>query len=450
MLVGFFLSFAALTGKASAPVLPYTLQDSRETEFKLPNGLKVYLLPYPGASLTAVTLAVRAGVVDESPETNGFLHLLEHCLLFRQSHLTRDDRLFSTINQLGLYYNAYTQQDLMLFVICLPTEHLYKGLELLKEVVYYFNLNEEELEKEKTVLLKELAEISRQPEKVGPSGVYALSFPGTGYALPVYGSAEVIKQVSLTDLRDWHQKYFRVNNSALAVVGNFQSEELKANLDIIFSDLKPGSEAISRSAIQIKFPASSPLIELRMKVSDTYVMAGLMAPEYNNPDRVPMEMLAEIAGQGLNPLIYRAFAGQPDLISSARFHYLIHEQAGLIFMSITTEEKKVPAVKRKLQNFLPRLAEMNYSRNDYLPGEQLLVFNFLRGGKNRIHWMSEKMIESPLILSMSLARHLLLRDEKRSENYLEAINKLDSSDLRKIARKYLAKPKPVWVVIRPE
>jgi len=125
------------------------------------------------------------------------------------------------------------------------------------------------------------------------------------------------------------------------VVGDFEPEKLKENLKLIFSDLKGGGGQVRRPGLSLKFPASGTTVELRMRVSDTYLLAGLPAPEYNHPDRLPMDLLAELAGQGLSPLLYQAFSGQPDLISSARFHYFSHEQTGLVFISVTSSEDRV-------------------------------------------------------------------------------------------------------------
>ncbi|MGQ9801022.1 MAG: M16 family metallopeptidase [Candidatus Saccharicenans sp.] len=427
------------------------MQDSQSSsEFSLENGLKIYLLPYSRSPLATLVLAVRAGVVEETPRTNGFSHLLEHCLLFRQSHLNQEDRLFRTIKKYGLYYNAHTEQDLMFFELSLLSEHLGKGLELLKEVVFSFNLTEEALEKEKIVLLKELAETARQPEKVGLARIYELAFPGLGYGLPVYGQEAVIRQASLAELKDWHQRHFRPNRAALVVVGQFDRSRLQDEIKSLFSELQPGPEPVRPSTPSGSSLESGAMVEIKMKVSDTYLLAGLLAPEYNHPDRLPMDMLSEIVGQGLNPLIYQAFAGQADLITSARFHYLSYEQAGLLFISITTGADKVSTTRRLLQKFLPQLSEINYSQKDYLPGQQWLVFDFLQGGKSRFEWLAEKMMESPLLLGLSLGKHLLLGEPGRPQNYLEAIKTLDSSDLRKVARKYLARARAVWVVIKPE
>ncbi len=421
-----------------------------EIEFSLDNGLKAYLLPYSRPRLTAIVLAVRVGVSDETPETNGFLHLLEHCLLFRQSHLEVGDNLYRFIKKYGMYYNAHTEPDLMFFEICLPPEHLTVGLDLLKKVVYEFNLTEEALDKEKEVLLKELSDIRRQPEKVGLSKIYGLAFQNSGYALPVYGDEQVIKRVKLNDLKNWHQKYFTPNNSALAVVGNFDQNQIKDDIRNIFSDLKPGQPMARPTASDFQPLNSSQQVEIKMEVAETYLMAGLIGPDYNHPDRIAMDVLSEILSGGVYPLLYIAFSSQPNLISSARLHYLTHAQTGLIVITITTGEKNARTTKRLLQKFFSLLPEINYSRDEYLSRTEIGAFDFLLGSQNRFQWSSQKMMEDPLVVAMALGKHLLLGDESQQKNYLEAISSLSPTELRKVARKYFVGGEPIWVVIKPE
>ncbi len=417
-------------------------------EFCLENGLKVYLLPYSWPRLTTVVLGIKVGAADETPDTSGHLHLLEHCLLFRQSHLMEKQRLYRTIKEFGLYYNAHTEQDLMLFEICLPAEYLLSGLHLLKQVAFSFNITEEGLEKEKKVILKELQDIQRDPLRVGLAKAYELVFPNTGYALPVYGQPEVIRKANLSQLQTWHQKYFNPNNSALVVIGNFSPEDLEEDLKQMFSDLKAGATKVNRIALNRQSLNSGQLVELRMKVADTYLVAALAGPEYNHPDRIGLDLLSEMLGYGLYPLLYSAFASQTDLVSSINLHYLTHDRAGLIFIILTTRVDKVQTVRRLLQNFFSQLATFNYSREDYFPQEGLIL-DFLQGGKSRLRWTSEKMMENPLLLARALAKHLLLATERQKTDYLQTLDSLNSSDMRKIARKYLSRGQVAWVVIKP-
>lgn len=433
------------------PLINYPQKEDRflETIFSLDNGLKVYFLPDYNTTLSAVVLAVKAGVAEETPETNGYLHLLEHCLLFRQNHLTRDNYLLQLIKENGLYYNAHTEQDLMFFEICLPVKNLEIALNLLRKVVFDFDLTEEGLEKEKKIVLQELKEIERNPQKIGLAKIYEMALSESGYGLPVFGQEQVIRDATLTRLRDFHARLFSPQNSALVIVGSFDSSRLREEVEKYFSDLKPGNILTTRTASPTKLLTSSSQVELTMKIAECYLLAGLVGPGYNHPDQIGLDLLVAILGRGLNPLLFSAFAGYPDLVSSASVHYLCHERAGLIFFSFNTKEDKVTTVRRLVQNFFLRLSEINYSPEDYLPGE-IFTIDFLQAGKNQVRWLSEKALEQPLDLAMAMAKHLLLADKLQAGNYLDSIVSYKSSDLRKIARQYFSKGKPVWVVIKPE
>ncbi|HEK85632.1 MAG: M16 family metallopeptidase [Candidatus Saccharicenans sp.] len=414
------------------------------------NGLKVYLLsgyPYP---LTTVVLAVKAGIEAENSETNGWRHLLEHCLLFRQSRLIEKNQLFSTIKKTGLYYNAHTDQDLMTFEFCLPKEYLEEALGRLKEIVFNFDFTEEALENEKKIISLEIKEIERNPEKLGLSLIYKLIFGDSNYGLPVYGQEKVIQQATLKDLEKIHQQYFWPNNSALVVIGDFSLEKIKPVITSLYSDLSPGQIQTVAPFPSPKLSNQDSLLELTMKIPETYLLAGLPGPPYNLPEAINLELLIEILGGGMNPLLYGALAGYPDLVTSMRLHYLSHERAGLIYLSAITTEKNISTLKRLLQSFFASLPEINYSPEDYPPGQQYLIMDFLQGGKNRIKWLSEKLTENPIALGMALSKHLLLAAESGQQNYLKQVESLNSSDLRKVARRYFKQARPVWVIIKPE
>lgn len=397
-----------------------------------------------------MVLAVRAGAAKETSETNGYFHLLEHCLLFRQNNLVKDNFLMKTVNEHGMYYNAQTEQDLMFFEICLPGQFLDRALGLLKDVVFNFDITEEALQKEKNVILRELEEIERDPQKVGLAKVYELVFPESGYGLPPFGNKDVIREASLKNLREIYSEYFSPENSALVIVGNFDPGKVRQTISQYFSMPRAESSKVNKIQSDARPLSSSRQIELTMNVSDAYLMAGLAGPSYNQTEQYGIDVLVEILGRGLNPLLYAAFAGYPDLVYSARINCLTHAGCGLIFVSAVTRESRMQTARRLLQNFFLKLSEINYSPQDFLPGQQMRAIDFLSGGKNRITWLFGKYSENPINLAIGLAKHLLLADENKNKNYLTTIASLTSSDLRKISYHFFNKRKPVWVVIKPE
>jgi predicted Zn-dependent peptidase len=94
--------------------------------------------------------------------------------------------------------------------------------------------------------------------------------------------------------------------------------------------------------------------------------------------------------------------------------------------------------------------EENFSPQDVFGEEQLYAFDFLGGAKNRILFAAQQAREKGLSLATSLARFMLLSDGKEGRNYLESIEKVNTTDLRKAAAKYLSRGDFVVVAVSPK
>ena len=437
-----------------AAVQEETQTQSPEINFRLENGLQVYFLPTSRYVLGSVVLGLKAGSNFEAEESNGLAHLLEHCLLFRQNYPSGESR-WQKFNQLGLYLNAHTELETMLFETCFPPELLEPALNLLGQVVFDFQLSEKDLEKEKQVVLKELRGIARDPQKTGLAAIYSLAFPSTSYGRPVFGQEAVIKSLPLSSLHNYHHRLFQADNASLVIIGPFEAENIKKMVSSIFSSLPRNSAneikgIYTQPTEKISLLKESRQAELTMDITETYLMAGLLAPAYNDPEQPLMDVLVEILGYGINPLLYSAFSGRPDLVTSLKINYLLQAKAGLLVITVVTTKEKVFLVKRLLQDLFNHLSEFNYSSEDYPPGQQTGIIDFLTGAQNRIRLLAEASQENPLNLAMSLSRHLLLASDLNRIDYLQTVEKIRSSDLRKLAHRYFGQGKPVWVIINPE
>lgn len=459
LLVFILLKFFCLTSRTAVWRSPLDFQiepgsQTSELNFRLENGLRVYFLPTSRYQLTSVVLAVNAGSSLEPEGLNGLAHLLEHCLLFRQVS-SGGELLWPKFRELGLYLNAHTELEAMFFEINLPPDLLPEALSLLSELVLDFRISEEELEKEKQVVLKEIKSLARDPQRVGLAAVYSLAFPDSSYGRPVFGLEEDLKQVTPGQLKDFHARYFRPSNASLVIIGPYEAGKIKDMVRSNFS-IWPDSNSFESTSLppnspaKINFNKESRQVELQMSLTETYLMAGFLAPGYSDQEQPLLDVLVEILGYGVNPLLYSAFYGHPELVSSTKINYFMHRQAGLLVITITTKKEKVSQVKRLLQEFFARLPEYQFSPSDYLPGQQVFIIDFLQGAKNRIRLLAEKALENPLNLAMALSRHLLFSPEFTSKNYLQTVEKIKSSGLRKLAYRYFGQGKPVWVVINPE
>lgn len=416
---------------------------------KLDNGIQIFLYERHTLPLINLVIAVNVGSKDETEETNGLVHILEHYILFRGTELRSGSEISQDIRRHGAYFNAHTDRDLALFEMSLPSEHLDFALRNQKEVLFHLKLVQEELEKEKRVILEELSQIEDDPIKYATGLAFQNLFSNHPYQKPITGRREIIEAASVEQIESFYQKYFDPSNCALALVGDFRIEEAEKKVRDIFGPLK------SQGFTPVKFERIPELertieIEKEMDVNQVYLIIGMTGPDYNNPDQYAMDLLTQILGRGVNPMLNLPLRGRRELVHSATMTYHTLKYGGAVFIYLTCEKNLRKAAINTTKQFLKRTQSENYSKDDYMGEKQFYSFDYLESSKNQLKFAYHQSQERGLNLATSLARYMLLNEEEDKGRFLDNIEKISSSDLRKAARKYLSRGKHVIVSISPK
>ena len=430
--------------------IPIYSQEKENTKyFELENGLKVFLYNKKTLPLINFVFAFDLGTKDESEETNGLVHILEHCILFRGTEFHSGDKISKNIRKHGAYFNAYTGRDLSIFELNLPSEYADFALNNQKEILFNLKLTQKELDEEKEVILEEISQIEDDPIKYETSLVYQNLFKNHAYQKPVYGKREVIKSATVEQVEKFYKSYFSPSNCALAVVGDFQMEKMEKNIKEVFGNLKKG-EIPLRKFEKASLPKKIIEIKKEMDVSTGYLTIGMLAPDFNHEEQYAIDLLTEILGRGINPMLNHPLIERRIFVNSITMHYGAHKYGGIVFINLTLNPRRINAAKRQIIQFLKKSRSLNYSKKDYHGEFQLYAIDYLESAKNKIKFNTHKSQEIGLVIAESLAKFMLMNEDPNRGNFLENINKITSSDLRKAAGKYLSKNAYVIVSIVPK
>jgi hypothetical protein len=162
-----------------------------------------------------------------------------------------------------------------------------------------------------------------------------------------------------------------------------------------------------------------------------------------------MNVLAEVLGRGVNPLLPAQLQRERNSVQTVSMAYLALRFGGAAVVSIKMDLRDMPAIYRAAVGYLKQAHNEAYSKKDFTGEAEMYAFDYLESAKNQIRFAVGRAEESGLQLASSLARHLLLNTRDRTGRYLDEIGKIDSSDLRKAAAKYLGKGEYAAVSIVP-
>ena len=162
----------------------------------LPNGLPLYRVDLPGTRAVTVLVAFEAGARTERADENGMAHFLEH-LVFKGGQKYDDYRKVNeTAERMGAVLNAYTSHDLVAFHITCRAEVVGEAIDLLTDFVGRPKVDQAELDRERGVVIQEIARANDQPSVVAEHLIDRAAFGDHPLGRPVLGPEDHLRTFS--------------------------------------------------------------------------------------------------------------------------------------------------------------------------------------------------------------------------------------------------------------
>jgi predicted Zn-dependent peptidase len=184
------------------------------------NGLPITRIELPGTRAVTVLVAFDAGARTERPEENGMAHFLEH-LVFKGGEVYDDYRKVNeTAEHLGAVLNAYTSHDLVAFHITCRAEVVGDAIDLLTDFVGRPKIDAEELDRERGVVIQEIARAHDQPSVLAEHLIDQAAFGDHPLGRPVLGPEEHLRTFSRDAIVAFRERQWAGARGGAFLVGN--------------------------------------------------------------------------------------------------------------------------------------------------------------------------------------------------------------------------------------
>src|SRR4051794_36778319 len=207
----------------SAPCGRYAAPMAKIHSSTLPNGLPLYRVDLPGTRAVTVLVAFEAGARTERPEENGMAHFLEH-LVFKGGAKYDDYRKVNeTAERMGAVLNAYTSHDLVAFHITSRAEVVPEAIDLLTDFVGRPKIDAEELDRERGVVIQEIARANDQPSIVAEQLIDRAAFGDHPLGRPVLGPEEHLRSFTREAIVAFRSRQWAGAAGGAFLVGNLSN-----------------------------------------------------------------------------------------------------------------------------------------------------------------------------------------------------------------------------------
>jgi predicted Zn-dependent peptidase len=188
----------------------------------LPNGLPMHRIDLPGTRAVTVLVAFDAGARTERPEENGMAHFLEH-LVFKGGQKYDDYRKVNeTAEHMGASLNAYTSHDLVAFHITCRAEVVGDAIDLLSDFVGRPRIDAGELDRERGVVIQEIARAHDQPAVLAEQLIDRAAFGDHPLGRPVLGPEEHLRTFTREAIVAFRSRQWAGGRGGAFLVGNLE------------------------------------------------------------------------------------------------------------------------------------------------------------------------------------------------------------------------------------
>ena len=393
---------------------------------QLDNGMRVVTTPVPTAQSVSVNAFVGIGSRGEDRRTNGLSHYMEH-MLFKGTERRPDAILIAeAIEGAGGVLNAYTTRELTCYWNQVPFDKLAQAMDVLADMYRNSLLQQEEIDRERTVVQQEIRRAFDQPGAWASELLSRATFGDQPIGWPVAGTLETVEAMKHDDFVEHVRQYYVPSNTVLSVAGNTTHDEVMGLAEQLFGGI-PAGEAAAPPPANVEFAPERVVVETR-EIAQCNMGIALYALSRRDPDRYPQLVMNTILGRGMSSRLFKEVRERRGLAYSVGSGMARFTDTGVMNVSAGVTLEHLEEATRVIREQLFLLANEPAPEDEVMRARDFSVGNFRLG------------LESTMALAQRAGESLLMNGEIEAiEDVVDSINAVTAADVQQVAAR-LFKP----------
>jgi predicted Zn-dependent peptidase len=358
----------------------------------LSNGIRIVHSRVTSTKIVHCGIMLDIGSRDENPTNQGIAHFWEH-MAFKGTRKRKAFHILNRLESLGGELNAFTDKEKILFYASLRDEYFERAVELLSDITFDSVFPEDQIKREKNVILEEMSMYFDDPEDSLQDEFDSVVFSGHPLGMNILGTESTVKSFKRRDFRKFIKSHLDTRRIVFASVGNMRMSKV---IQMVEKYLGRVPKIISRKK-RMPFSAYKPKeVKLKRNIKQSRCAIGRASYKLTDHRRAAFTMLTNIlGGAGMNSRLNMALREKRGYVYSVGAQYIPYTDVGLFNISFGTEpsqlNKSVELVRQELQ----KLRDTRMGVIQLAAAKEQLLGQLAMAEENNLNFM------------MMLARHLL-------------------------------------------
>ncbi len=329
---------------------------------KLGNGLTV-LFEKRNLPIVSCSASVNWGALFEREKIKGISHFMEH-LMFKGTRTRSQEEIAREIEKKGGILNAYTSEEVTSYWAKLPSKYFDSGLNIVSDLILNPRFDKIEFEREKNVIIEEIKMYHDTPRFYVVDKIKEMLYKKP-FGMSVAGKEEIIKKVSLNDVKKLFNSVYTTDSMMLSVVGDADFGEVCKIGEKVFPIRKRKISEI------LPVPVNFERQEIRKGIDQAHFMFGFHTPNLKDKTRYLYEVLGTYLFEGMSSKLFQEIREKRGLVYTIKGDFDMGSKYGYCSIYAGTKKESIREIKEIILREVKNLKNLNQREVDEVK-EQLI------------------------------------------------------------------------------
>jgi len=302
---------------------------------ELPNGIRIVHQEVTHTRLVHCGFILDIGSRDESKEQEGLAHFWEH-MAFKGTKKRKAFHILNRLDSVGGELNAYTTKEKICFYSSVLQTHFSKSAELLCDITFNSIFPPKQIERERQVILEEMAMYRDSPDDSLQDEFDAAIFQNHALGRNILGTEETVSRFTQQDFFEFIGSRLDTHKIVFSVVGNISFAKVLKQVEHFLRDIPVQKSQFSRTPFQNYTPINK---MVHKEISQTHCAMGKPALSIFDPNRFKLFLLNNIlGGPSMNSRLNLALREKYGYVYNVESVYQAYTDTGFIGIFYGTEE----------------------------------------------------------------------------------------------------------------
>lgn len=346
----------------------------------LSNGIRILHKP-AATSISHACIIINAGSRDEEIHKSGLAHFMEH-LLFKRTEKRTTNQILNRLELVGADLNAYTTKEYTCIHASFLNPHLERSLDLFEDIVFHSVFPEEEMIKEKDVVLDEISSYQDQPDEAVNDDFEDLLFRDHPLGRNILGTPASVKSFTRTDMIEFSKANYKTDEIIIGVFGNYDFRKVIKIGEKIFGPVPANTGSRNRSALNDYQPGSH---TFKKPINQAHCVIGCRAYSFHHPHKTAFLLLNNLlGGTGMSSRLNLEIREKYGIAYTIESNYTPLSDTGIFSVYFGTDIEKIQKATGLIHKELNKLKNKALGSVQLHQAKQKFIGQIALGEENRI------------------------------------------------------------------